>query len=225
MIHYLLIFKNEFKKESPIEFFGSIINAMINGWHKFWESILIMREQNPYLSVALTGGTILLLGLILVIFETQRIVTRETIETHSKHEETPPEAFVVLDLFSEVLESSVGGIGVKVAELTPKIEHINEIYQHGEKHKAFARALGIATEVVLIGFFVETFGIGEIFISALSFQDNWWLLMAQSMLGVMLSTRVALFFGEKVEEAAERQYEHEVHMEARNNHKNRISRH
>ncbi|CAK0769601.1 hypothetical protein CCP3SC5AM1_600012 [Gammaproteobacteria bacterium] len=139
----------------------------------------------------------------------------ERAEKHEKNEEeTPPETFVFLDFFSEMLETSFGGVGVKIAELTPKVQHVNEMYQHGEKHRAFAKALGIATEVVLIGFFVETFGIGEMFISAISFQDNWPLLMGQSMLGVMLSTKVALFLGEQVEEAAEHQYEHDVQIES-----------
>lgn len=131
------------------------------------------------------------------------------------HEETAPETFVVLDLFSEVFEASVAGIGVKVAELKPKVEHINELYQHGEKHKAFAQVLGISTELVVLGFCIETFGIGDLFMSALSFGGNWALQMAQSTVGIMASTKVALVAGEKVEEATEEKYEHVIHSEAR----------
>ncbi len=130
-------------------------------------------------------------------------------------EETAPETFVVLDLFSEVLEASVAGIGVKVAELKPKVEHVNELYNHGQKHKAFALALGISTEVVVLGFCIETLGVGEMFMTALSFGSNWALQLAQSAVGVMASTKVALLAGEKVEEATEEKYEHAIHAESR----------
>lgn len=133
-------------------------------------------------------------------------------------EETAPETFVVLDLFSEALEASVAGIGIKLAELKPKVEHVNELYHQGQRHKAFAQLLGISTEVVLVGFFIETFGVGEMFISALSFSGNWAWQMAQSAAGVMASTKVALLAGEKVEEAVEEKYEHAIHAEAKSNH-------
>ena len=130
-------------------------------------------------------------------------------------EEATPETFVVLDLFSEALEASVAGIGIKIAELKPKVEHINELYKHGEKHKAFAQVLGISTELVVLGFCIETFGIGDLFVSALSFGSNWAIQMAQSTVGVMASTKVALVAGEKVEEATEEKYEHAIRQEAR----------
>ena len=129
--------------------------------------------------------------------------------------EAAPETFVVLDLFSEALEASVAGVGIKVAELKPKVEHINELYKHGEKHKAFAQVLGISTELVVLGFCIETFGIGDLFVSALSFGSNWAIQMAQSTVGVMASTKVALVAGEKVEEATEEKYEHAIRQEAR----------
>ena len=130
-------------------------------------------------------------------------------------EEAAPETFVVMDLFSEALEASVAGIGIKIAELKPKVEHINELYKHGEKHKAFAQVLGISTELVVLGFCIETFGIGDLFMSALSFGGNWAIQMAQSTVGIMASTKVALLAGEKVEEATEEKYEHAIHSEAR----------
>ncbi|MEI7609571.1 MAG: hypothetical protein WCJ64_19500 [Rhodospirillaceae bacterium] len=130
-------------------------------------------------------------------------------------EETAPETYVVLDLFSEMFEASVAGVGVKIAELKPKVEHINELYKHGEKHKAFAQVLGISTELVVLGFCIETFGIGDLFMSALSFGGNWAIQLAQSTVGVMASTKVALLAGEKVEEATEEKYEHAIHREAR----------
>ncbi|MEI8397323.1 MAG: hypothetical protein WCF85_21590 [Rhodospirillaceae bacterium] len=130
-------------------------------------------------------------------------------------EEAAPETFVVLDLFSEALEASVAGIGVKIAELKPKVEHINDLYRRGEKHKAFAQVLGISTEVVVLGFCIETFGIGELFLSALSFGGNWALQIAQSTVGIMASTKVAMLAGEKVEEATEEKFEHAIHAEAR----------
>jgi|GEM_PF-2898771 len=129
-------------------------------------------------------------------------------------EETPPETFVVLDLFSEALEASFAGIGVKFVELKPKVEDVNQMYHNGEKHKALAKALGISTEVVLLGFFVEAFGIGEMFISALSFSNDWLLLFAQSTVGILASTKVALIAGEKVEEAVEERYEEDVIAES-----------
>ncbi len=134
---------------------------------------------------------------------------------HGGKEETAPETYVVLDLFSEMFEASVAGVGVKIAELKPKVEHINELYKHGEKHKAFAQVLGISTELVVLGFCIETFGIGDLFMSALSFGGNWAIQLAQSTVGVMASTKVALLAGEKVEEATEEKYEHAIHREAR----------
>ena len=134
---------------------------------------------------------------------------------HAGAEETAPEAFVVLDLFSEALEASFAGIGIKIAELKPKVEHVNELYDHGERHKAFAKVLGISTEVVLLGFLIETFGVGDLFLSALSFSGNWLMQMAQSTAGILVSTKVALFAGEKVEEATEEKYEHAIQLEAK----------
>ncbi|CAK0773937.1 conserved hypothetical protein [Gammaproteobacteria bacterium] len=143
----------------------------------------------------------------------------ESHEGHGKghegaEEETPPETFVVLDLFSEALEASFAGVGVKFAELKPKVEGVNQMYHNGEKHKALAKALGISTEVVLLGFFVEALGIGEMFISALSFSNDWLLLFAQSTVGILASTKVALIAGEKVEEAVEERYEEDVIAES-----------
>lgn len=129
--------------------------------------------------------------------------------------ETAPETFVVLDLFSEALEASVAGVGIKIAELKPKVEHINELYHDGEKHKAFAQILGISTELVVLGFFIETFGVADMFVSALSFSGNWMSQLALSTAGVMGSTKVALIAGEKVEEATEEKFEHDIHAEAR----------
>ena len=131
------------------------------------------------------------------------------------HEEAAPETFVVLDLFSEALEASVAGVGIKIAELKPKVEHINDLYKHGEKHKAYAQILGISTELVVLGFCIETFGIGDLFMSGLSFGANWAWQLAQSAAGVMASTKVALVAGEKVEEATEEKFEHAIHTEAR----------
>ncbi|MEI8393832.1 MAG: hypothetical protein WCF85_03785 [Rhodospirillaceae bacterium] len=130
-------------------------------------------------------------------------------------EETAPETFVVLDLFSEALEASVAGIGIKIAELKPKVEHVNELYNNGEHHKALAKTLGISTELVLLGFLIETLGVGELFVSALSFSGNWIFQLAQSTAGILASTKVALFAGEKVEEATEEKYEHDIHAEAK----------
>ncbi|MEI6986327.1 MAG: hypothetical protein WCK65_09365 [Rhodospirillaceae bacterium] len=121
----------------------------------------------------------------------------------------------MLDLFSEMLEASVAGVGIKIAELKPKVEHINELYHNGEKHKALALCLGVSTEVVLLGLLIETFGIAELFISALSFPGDWAIMMAQSTAGIMLSTKVALIAGEKVEEATEEKYEHVIHLESK----------
>lgn len=133
---------------------------------------------------------------------------------HGGKEETAPETFVVLDLFAEALEASFAGIGIKIAELKPKVEHVNMLYDNGERHKAFAKVLGISTEVILLGFFIETFGVGELFLSAMSFSGNWLTQLAQSTVGILLSTKVALLAGEKVEEATEEKYEHVIHAEA-----------
>ena len=142
-------------------------------------------------------------------------------EAHEAHEsgeekqgEPPPETFVILDLFSEALEASVAGVGVQIVELKPKVEHVSDMYHNGETHKAFSTALGISTELVLLGVFVETLGIGNMFASALSFPSDWMRLMAQSMVGVMLSTKAALFAGEKVEEATVERYKDDVQAEA-----------
>ena len=135
--------------------------------------------------------------------------------------EAAPETYVVLDLFSEAFDASIAGIGVKIAELKPKVENINDLYAHGETHKAFAQALGISTELVVLGFCIETFGIADTFMSALSFGGNWVWQIAQSTAGVMASTKVALLAGDKVEEATEENYDHAHHTEARaraNNH-------
>ena len=190
------------------------------------QRLLYALKENQYsgfggLGFSVLSGIILILGILIVIAHYDGTTSQEPIQpsasTHHQAghaaEETPPETFVLLELFSEALESHIGGIGVKIAELQPKVEHIQTMYQEGEKHKAFAKALGIATEVIMIGFLIETFGIGELFIASLSFQENWLSLMAQSMVGIMLSTKIALFIGEKVEEAAEHRYEHEVHAE------------
>jgi len=133
---------------------------------------------------------------------------------HDGKEEPAPETFVVLDLFAEALEASFAGIGIKIAELKPKVEHVNTLYGNGERHKAFAKVLGISTEIILLGFFIETFGVGEMFLSALSFSGNWVMQMAQSTVGILVSTKVALLAGEKVEEATEEKYEHVIHTEA-----------
>ena len=133
---------------------------------------------------------------------------------HDGAEETAPETFVVLDLFGEALEAGVIGIGVKIAELKPKVEHINMLYGNGPRHEAFTKVLGISTEVVLLGFLIETFGIGELFVSALSFSSGWAAQFAQSTAGIMISTKASLLAGEKVEEAAAEKYEHEIHAEA-----------
>ncbi|KOR29367.1 hypothetical protein TI04_08820 [Achromatium sp. WMS2] len=124
-------------------------------------------------------------------------------------EETPPEHFVVLDLIAEALEASIFGLWVKITELKPKIEHIQQLYRQGEKNKALAKALGVSTEVILIGFFIETLGVPETFIMAMSFTDNWWLQLAHSFGGVFVSTKAATIIAEHVEEAVEEKYEHE----------------
>ena len=136
-------------------------------------------------------------------------------EGEKEAEETPPETFVVLDLFSEALEASVAGVGVKLVELKPKVEHVSDMYQNGEKHKAFSKALGISTELVMLGVFIETFGISDLFVSALSFPSDWMMLMARSSIGVMLSTKVALLAGEKVEEATMEHYKEDVDAESK----------
>jgi len=198
--------------------------------------ISIIPQQNQYLTIGVIGMIVLLLVLAfgfsglnipmgneILLHGNVSVAQDATVNGHEKHgegkegeegEETPPETFVILDFFSEALEASVAGVGVKIVELRPKVEHVNEMYNNGEKHKAFAKALGIATEVVMIGFFIETFGIGEMFISGLSFQDNWLLSFVGSGVGVMLSTKAGLLIGEKVEEEAEHRYEHDVHIES-----------
>ena len=138
-------------------------------------------------------------------------------EQHSKHkaqkEEAAPETFVVLDLISEGMEASVAGVGVKIAELKPKVEHINELYDNGQKHEALAKVLGISTEIMILGYCIEFLGTGELFMSAITFGSNWAWQMAQSAAGIAASSKIALFFGEKVEEATEEHYEHEIHHE------------
>ena len=129
--------------------------------------------------------------------------------------EAAPETYVVLDLFSEAFDASIAGIGVKIAELKPKVENINDLYAHGETHKAFAQVLGISTELVVLGFCIETFGLADTFMSALSFGGGWAWQLAQSTVGVMGSTKVALLAGEKVEEATEEKYGRAIRSEAR----------
>lgn len=133
---------------------------------------------------------------------------------HGGQEETPPETFLMLDLFSEAMEASIAGVGVKISEIKPKLTDIHEMYQNGEKHLAMAKALGISTEVVLVGFFVETFGIGEMFISALSFSGNWLLNIAMSTAGILASTKAATLAGEKVEGAVEHKYQEVIRSES-----------
>lgn len=126
-------------------------------------------------------------------------------------EAATPETFAVLDLFSEALEASVAGVGVKISELGPKIANIRDLYQNGDNNKAFAKALGVSTEIVMLGFFIEAFGIGDAFVSALSFSGDWISQLVQSVGGVMLSTKAASGISERVEEAAEAKYEHAAH--------------
>ena len=130
---------------------------------------------------------------------------------HNKHEEKKelaPEAYIAMDLATEAFESSPAGIGVKIAELKPKVEHIHELYNTGHKNEAIAKILGISTELVVIAYLIETFGIGELFVSSISFQNNWAIQMAQATIGVLISSKIALFLGEKVEEAAEEKLHH-----------------
>ncbi|KOR29906.1 hypothetical protein TI03_01055 [Achromatium sp. WMS1] len=124
------------------------------------------------------------------------------------HHGTPPEHFLILDLLAEAVHSSVGMLWIKVTELKPKFEYIRQLYENGEKTKALATSLGVATEVVLLGFFVEAFGIAELFIGALSFSDDWIFHMALSLVGVNLSTKAAVAIAEGVEEAVEEKYKH-----------------
>lgn len=127
---------------------------------------------------------------------------------HGGEEEAAPETFIVLDLLSEAAEASVAGIGVKIAELNPKIKHINELYKKGENGKANAKILGILTEVVLIGALIELTGVGELFLSAISFAGDWMWQLGQSSLGILAITKSAVVAGEAVEEAAEEKFAH-----------------
>jgi hypothetical protein len=126
-----------------------------------------------------------------------------------RSKETPPETYAVLDLFSEALEASTAGIGVKITELKSKAEDIQKLYRSGNKHQALAKTLGTTTEVVVLGFLIETFGLGEMFVSALSLSSNWLLQLVQSIGGILLSSKAAVAAGDKIEEAVERKYEHE----------------
>ncbi|CAK0749037.1 hypothetical protein WCLP8_1990003 [uncultured Gammaproteobacteria bacterium] len=123
-------------------------------------------------------------------------------------EEAAPETFIVLDLLSEAAEASVAGIGVKIAELSPKIKHINELYRQGEDTKANAKLLGIMTEVILIGALIEVTGVGELFLTAISFAGGWAYQLVQSTAGILAITKTAVFAGETVEEAAEEKFVH-----------------
>ena len=86
--------------------------------------------------------------------------------------------------------------------------HIHELYNTGHKNEAIAKILGISTELVVVAYLIETFGIGELFVSSISFQNNWAIQMAQATIGVLISSKIALFLGEKVEEAAEEKLHH-----------------
>lgn len=127
------------------------------------------------------------------------------------HGETPPEHFVVMDLVVELFHFEIGGLWVKITELKPKVLHIQELYLKGDKHKAYAKSLGVSTEVILLGFFIEHFGIAELFISAMSFSEYWLAQLAMSMVGVMLSTKAAVVVAETVEEAVEEKYHKSTH--------------
>jgi hypothetical protein len=122
------------------------------------------------------------------------------------HGGTPPENFVIMDLVVELFHFEIGGIWVKITELKPKVLHIQDLYLKGEKYTAYAKSLGVASEVILLGFFIEHFGVAETFISAMSFSDYWVAQLAVSMVGVMLSTKAAIFIAEAIEEAAEEKY-------------------
>ena len=164
----------------------------------------------------------LLLVIILAILPTQaESQNHNSHSTHEgKHEEgTAPETYAVLDLFSEIFEASIAGVGIKIAELKPKVENVNNLYQKGEKHEALAQVLGISTEVVVLGFLIETFAVGDAFAAALSFSNNWLISLGHSVAGVMASTKAALFAGEKVEEAAKEKYEHEIKQESKHHHR------
>ncbi|KOR32049.1 hypothetical protein TI05_09755 [Achromatium sp. WMS3] len=125
------------------------------------------------------------------------------------HGGTPPEHFLILDLLAESVHSSVGMLWIKITELRPKFEYIRKLYEQGDKNKAFAISLGVATEVVLLGFFVEAFGIAELFIGALAFSDDWIFHMLLSLVGVNLSTKAAVIIAETVEAAVEEKYKHQ----------------
>lgn len=125
---------------------------------------------------------------------------------HGGHGETPPENFVVMDLIVELFHFELGGLWVKITELKPKVLHIQELYLKGDKHKAYAKSLGVSTEVIVLGFMIEHFGIAELFISAMMFSDYWLAELAMSMIGVMLSTKAAVVIAETVEEAVEEKY-------------------
>ena len=129
-------------------------------------------------------------------------------QKHEEKKELAPEAYIAMDLATEAFESSPAGIGVKIAELKPKVEHIHELYNTGHKNEAIAKILGISTELVVVAYLIETFGIGELFVSSISFQNNWAIQMAQATIGVLISSKIALFLGEKVEEAAEEKLHH-----------------
>jgi hypothetical protein len=129
---------------------------------------------------------------------------------------TPPETFAILDLFAEALEATFGGVWIKLTELRPKVEHIRELYRTGQRGQAFAKGLGVATEVVLIGFFMQAFGIGEMFIAGVSFSDGWFAQFAQSIIGVGISVKAAVIAAEYVEEAVEEKHHHELDASSAN---------
>lgn len=127
------------------------------------------------------------------------------------HGGTPPEHFVFMELFTELIHLEIGGIWVKITELKPKVLHIQDLYRKGEKHEAYAKSLGISTEVITLGFLIEHFGVPELFISAITFSENWLWHLALSMAGVMLSTKAAVVIAETVEEAVEEKYQKDGH--------------
>jgi hypothetical protein len=128
---------------------------------------------------------------------------------HGEHgEETPPETFMLLEIITEAFEAGFAGPGIKLAELNPKLKGINDLYSHGEAPKAWAKILGIATEVVLAGFLLEITGVAELAMAGLSLSGNWMAQLAESAIGIMLVTKTALVAGETVEEAAEERFAH-----------------
>jgi len=179
------------------------IASNINGWRNF---VLL------FFAIALVLGAMeTTMGVEVVHNESFVMVNQPVAKAghgggHGGHGETPPENFVVMDLFAELFHFELGGFWVKITELKPKVLHIQELYLKGDKHKAYAKSLGVATEVILLGFFVEHFGIAELFVSAMSFSDFWVPQLGLSLVGVMLSTKAAIVIDEIVEEAVEEKY-------------------